>query len=190
MNLAIHSHPASVGNSRVAPARGALGRGTGQRHHTSRSRNSRRGQPHLVTAEQPEACCAHTRCDKNSGYACIPLIERDTPVVPFYLQNIEGISVAHDKRLVLSEETIACIENVVPALINFRLRESLHQQPLRPITQSFGIATLPENGSVPATLMKAADDALYRAKAAGRDRVVVTGDAPASDKTPPATALH
>lgn len=39
------------------------------------------------------------------------------------------------------------------------------------ITMSFGVATFPENGQDSATLLKSADDALYRAKNAGRNTV-------------------
>jgi len=38
------------------------------------------------------------------------------------------------------------------------------------LTVSVGIAVLPEDGTTPSALIRAADDALYRAKAAGRDR--------------------
>jgi diguanylate cyclase (GGDEF)-like protein len=40
-------------------------------------------------------------------------------------------------------------------------------------TASFGVAVYPANGAKPASLLKAADDALYRAKHEGRDRVCV-----------------
>jgi diguanylate cyclase (GGDEF)-like protein len=40
-------------------------------------------------------------------------------------------------------------------------------------TASFGVAVYPANGIKPANLLKAADEALYRAKHEGRDRVCV-----------------
>jgi diguanylate cyclase (GGDEF)-like protein/PAS domain S-box-containing protein len=40
-------------------------------------------------------------------------------------------------------------------------------------TASFGVAVYPANGRKPADLLKAADDALYRAKRDGRDRICV-----------------
>jgi diguanylate cyclase (GGDEF)-like protein len=40
-------------------------------------------------------------------------------------------------------------------------------------TASFGVAVYPEHGTKPADLLKAADQALYRAKREGRDRVCV-----------------
>jgi diguanylate cyclase (GGDEF)-like protein len=47
------------------------------------------------------------------------------------------------------------------------------QQPLASITASFGLALMPENGESGDDLLRAADAALYRAKAGGRNRVVV-----------------
>ncbi len=47
-------------------------------------------------------------------------------------------------------------------------------------TASFGVAVYPANGTKPADLLKAADQALYRAKQEGRDRVrAATEAAPA-----------
>jgi diguanylate cyclase (GGDEF)-like protein/PAS domain S-box-containing protein len=43
-------------------------------------------------------------------------------------------------------------------------------------TASFGVAVSPANGTTPADLLKAADQALYRAKQEGRDRVCVAAD--------------
>ena len=45
-------------------------------------------------------------------------------------------------------------------------------QSLEAITFSLGVAVFPENGSTSATLLKTADNALYRAKREGRGRVV------------------
>ncbi|HSM71505.1 MAG TPA: GGDEF domain-containing protein, partial [Anaerolineales bacterium] len=41
------------------------------------------------------------------------------------------------------------------------------------ITLSLGVAIYPEHGSTQETLLRAADDALYRAKHEGRNRVVI-----------------
>lgn len=48
---------------------------------------------------------------------------------------------------------------------------------LEAITLSLGVAIFPEHGDTSETLLKAADKALYQAKAAGRDRVVVAESA-------------
>jgi len=47
-----------------------------------------------------------------------------------------------------------------------------------PITASVGVATFPANGSTLDELVKAADDALYQSKRAGRDRVTVARPRP------------
>jgi len=46
-------------------------------------------------------------------------------------------------------------------------------RPIGPLTVSAGVATFPEHGKTGAALLQAADAALYRAKAEGRDRVLV-----------------
>jgi diguanylate cyclase (GGDEF)-like protein len=59
------------------------------------------------------------------------------------------------------------------ALVAERLRRALSAAGTsRPITVSAGVATFPEHGATAESLIRAADDALYRAKAEGRNRVV------------------
>jgi diguanylate cyclase (GGDEF)-like protein/PAS domain S-box-containing protein len=60
------------------------------------------------------------------------------------------------------------------------LRQNAHHIPipfegqqLDTPTLSIGVAVFPEHGSTSAAVLKAADDALYRAKSEGRDRVVM-----------------
>jgi diguanylate cyclase (GGDEF)-like protein len=48
-------------------------------------------------------------------------------------------------------------------------------EPLGPITISAGVAAFPQQGESAAALLKAADAALYEAKHAGRDRVMLAG---------------
>jgi len=57
-----------------------------------------------------------------------------------------------------------------------KVRDTIAQhrgQPLDRVTVSIGIATYPEHGTTSETLLRAADAALYQAKAQGRDRVVL-----------------
>lgn len=54
-----------------------------------------------------------------------------------------------------------------------KLRAQHQGQWLRTVTVSVGVASFPEHGTSAAEVIKAADDMLYRAKAQGRDRVVV-----------------
>ncbi|MFZ5788489.1 MAG: GGDEF domain-containing protein, partial [Acidobacteriota bacterium] len=49
---------------------------------------------------------------------------------------------------------------------------------LDPVTASIGVAVFPHHGSTAETLLSAADAALYRAKAAGRNCVVVAPETP------------
>lgn len=53
------------------------------------------------------------------------------------------------------------------------IRASYGQQTLGHISLSFGVAMFPEHGQTAESIVQAADSALYRAKAAGRDRVCV-----------------
>ncbi len=50
-----------------------------------------------------------------------------------------------------------------------------HGQSLPTVSLSLGIAVFPAHGSDPEALLRKADQALYRAKAEGRDRVAVAG---------------
>ncbi len=49
---------------------------------------------------------------------------------------------------------------------------SYQEKPLGPVTISLGVAVYPDHGQEPGELIKAADAALYRAKAEGRDRAI------------------
>jgi len=54
------------------------------------------------------------------------------------------------------------------------------------VSVSVGVAELPQHGATPKTLLEAADAALYAAKRAGRDRVVVADDVPVIGASLPA----
>jgi diguanylate cyclase (GGDEF)-like protein len=49
---------------------------------------------------------------------------------------------------------------------------------LDPVTASFGVAAYPDHGRTAEALFRAADQALYEAKRAGRDRVITATVAP------------
>jgi diguanylate cyclase (GGDEF)-like protein len=53
------------------------------------------------------------------------------------------------------------------------------RQPLGAVTVSGGVATFPQDATSDVELIRAADQALYEAKAAGRNRIIAAGDAPA-----------
>jgi diguanylate cyclase (GGDEF)-like protein len=58
-----------------------------------------------------------------------------------------------------------------------RQRMIAEQNPGENVTLSIGVASLPANGDTPDEVIEAADEALYRAKREGRDRVVQAGQA-------------
>ncbi len=58
------------------------------------------------------------------------------------------------------------------------------------ITVSIGVAAFPDAGDDPQQVLKAADEALYRAKENGRNRVELSGAAAAGTKVPPSGAMQ
>jgi diguanylate cyclase (GGDEF)-like protein/PAS domain S-box-containing protein len=54
--------------------------------------------------------------------------------------------------------------------------------PARSITLSFGVAAFPQHGAIPMDLLRAADRALYQAKSAGRDCIVVAEGHPGASQ--------
>jgi diguanylate cyclase (GGDEF)-like protein len=85
-----------------------------------------------------------------------------------------------------SERTYKCVESIREAIRHL----SLHNrgQTLGTITVSAGIATYPAHGDNSEKLIRAADDALYRAKKAGRDCIFVYEPLEASLKLADKTA--
>ncbi|WP_028579724.1 GGDEF domain-containing protein [Desulfogranum japonicum] len=67
------------------------------------------------------------------------------------------------------------IAGIAHKLCEFVRNHSFHinRTEYGPVTVSIGVATFPENGSVFEQLLDSADKALYEAKNAGRDRVVL-----------------
>jgi diguanylate cyclase (GGDEF)-like protein/PAS domain S-box-containing protein len=68
------------------------------------------------------------------------------------------------------EDTWRRAEQLREAVKRLRVRHG--GEPLDQVTISAGVASYPEHGAVPEALLRAADLALYQAKAEGRDRVV------------------
>lgn len=81
--------------------------------------------------------------------------------------------------IVLAEADLACARERAEQLrLAIRDTNLTHLgQTLPGPTASFGIAVYPANGTKPADLLKAADEALYRAKQEGRDRVCTAAEA-------------
>jgi len=81
--------------------------------------------------------------------------------------------------IVLPEANLECARGRVEQLrLAIRDTNLIHRGQTLPVpTASFGVAAYPTNGMNPADLLKAADQALYRAKQDGRDRVCVAAEA-------------
>jgi diguanylate cyclase (GGDEF)-like protein/PAS domain S-box-containing protein len=80
--------------------------------------------------------------------------------------------------VVLSEASLECArERAEQMRVAIRNTNLTHLgQTLPAPTASFGVAVYPTNGTKPADLLKAADQALYRAKQEGRDRVCAAAE--------------
>ena len=63
-----------------------------------------------------------------------------------------------------------------------QLRPEVAGRPLRSITLSLGVSFFPEHGMTAGQLLAASDAAMYRAKAQGRDRVIVAGPGTAHEE--------
>ncbi|HEY3122931.1 MAG TPA: GGDEF domain-containing protein [Thermoanaerobaculia bacterium] len=78
--------------------------------------------------------------------------------------------------LVLSDsslaDTVQRVEQIRVLVKQLEIRYG--DQSLGSMTLSAGVAALPEHGSTAPELLRAADDAMYAAKQAGRDRVMVS----------------
>jgi diguanylate cyclase (GGDEF)-like protein len=90
------------------------------------------------------------------------------------------------------EELVVLMANctkVQAAEVAEKLRIAVRDSAQRPgrfgdgLTVSIGVATFPEDGAMPRTLVDTADAALYTAKAEGRDRVNVAGVRSATETT-------
>jgi diguanylate cyclase (GGDEF)-like protein len=69
-----------------------------------------------------------------------------------------------------------CAENLLQKVRSMQIHH--RSETLRRITLSIGVAGFPQHGTTVSQIVTAADRALYKAKEAGRDRVIVLGPAP------------
>jgi diguanylate cyclase (GGDEF)-like protein len=79
-----------------------------------------------------------------------------------------------------AERIRASIETRGAVVVAERIRQRIEQSRLEGIgaTVSIGVSSYPEHGADPDALIRSADDALYRAKASGKNRVAVAGATP------------
>jgi diguanylate cyclase (GGDEF)-like protein len=81
---------------------------------------------------------------------------------------------------VAAERIRTSIETRGAVVVAERIRQRIEQSRLEGIgaTVSIGVSSYPEHGADPDALIRSADDALYRAKASGKNRVAVAGATP------------
>jgi diguanylate cyclase (GGDEF)-like protein/PAS domain S-box-containing protein len=86
----------------------------------------------------------------------------------------EFVLVMPDSSIIDTQERVEQIR----VLLKRIQKKHLGTQALGLITISAGIASMPEHGTTQGELLRAADEALYSAKKAGRDRIVIYQKAP------------
>lgn len=101
----------------------------------------------------------------------------------FFNQNLRGGDIAcryggEEFTIILPEATLEATRQKAQMLCDgFKKIHVQHDgQPLGTVTLSIGISAFPENGTAGDLLLRVADNALYRAKRSGRDRVVAVGE--------------
>jgi diguanylate cyclase (GGDEF)-like protein len=87
----------------------------------------------------------------------------------------EFVLVMPDSSIADTQQRVEQIRSLLKGL----QKKHLGTQSLDLVTISVGIAHMPEHGTTEKELLRAADDALYSAKNAGRDRIVVYQTVPA-----------
>jgi diguanylate cyclase (GGDEF)-like protein len=100
----------------------------------------------------------------------------------FLQQHIRGEDIVcryggEEFTLILPEATLESTTRRAHEICTGIRRLSIHHngRALRSITASLGVAAFPEHGPDADSLMKAADNALYQAKAGGRNQIIIAG---------------
>ncbi|MFI5329610.1 MAG: PAS domain S-box protein [Desulfobaccales bacterium] len=78
--------------------------------------------------------------------------------------------------LIMPGASLGVVQHRAETIVGGVKRLHLQNHALHPITISAGVAIFPDNGATADLVLQAADQALYRAKAAGRDRVMAAGN--------------
>jgi diguanylate cyclase (GGDEF)-like protein len=126
------------------------------------------------------------RFNDNHGHDAGDMVLRAVGAV--LTQHVDGDEIA---CRIGGEELMLLLPGADTALARTRaeaLREAVQAVSVRygdktlpAITISIGVAVSPVHGTLPQDLMRAADDALYLAKARGRNQVIIAGSTPAEE---------
>ena len=84
---------------------------------------------------------------------------------------------AHVQGGEAAERLRASIEARGARIVAEKIRQRIEATPLegKSVTVSIGVSSYPEHGEDPETLIRMADEAMYKAKRAGKNRVVIAG---------------
>ncbi len=80
-----------------------------------------------------------------------------------------------EELAVIVRESDLAAAHVLAERLRDRIEHAFCELGETPVTASIGVASMPQHGATPQTLVAAADAAMYRAKADGRNRVVLAG---------------
>jgi len=137
----------------------------------------RRGSGHVVDDVRTGLVCLHVRSAAEGGYGCLPLTARSEVLGLLHVRTAANGTEEQGLRAIQLKDGVK------------GLRVSYAGRELGPVTLSMGVSAFPASGDSPQDLLRAADEALYKAKQAGRDRVVLVEEGSHVDGGQPGDAV-
>jgi diguanylate cyclase (GGDEF)-like protein/putative nucleotidyltransferase with HDIG domain len=111
--------------------------------------------------------------DRSGHQAGDAVLRRVARVLEGRKREIDGVArIGGEEFALVLPDTDAHDALIVAERLRCELRDELSDDAV-PVTVSFGLATFPDHGATAASLVRAADEALYAAKRSGRNRSVL-----------------